>query len=151
MTAKRRIAAAFSVLTAALAGSAGSAFAQEKRSDFGKLEYDFNCASCHGINGKGDGPYKQYLTKSPSDLTVLSWRNGGVFPMDKVYSIIDGREELGAHGPRDMPIWGMEFRARDGLFGYTETPYGAESHVRVRILALADYIYRLQAKSLVQP
>ena len=131
MKVKRRIAAAF--LAAGLVGSTGSALAQEKRFDFGKEQYDSHCAACHGISGKGDGPFKKYLTKSPPDLTVLAKKNGGVFPMEEVSSLIDGRQELGAHGPRDMPIWGAEFKAHEG-------------YVRARILALAEYISRLQGK-----
>ena len=34
------------------------------RIDIGKREYDANCAICHGLVGKGDGPYKMYLNKA---------------------------------------------------------------------------------------
>lgn len=42
--------------------------------DVGKYEYDTHCAECHGLGGKGDGPYVQLLrvgTVLP-DLTELS-------------------------------------------------------------------------------
>jgi len=137
--------ALFSIFAVALAGSTGSVFAQEKKVDFGKQEYDSRCASCHGITGKGDGPYTQFLTKSPADLTVLSKKNGGVFPIDKICSIIDGRQVVAAHGPREMPIWGTEYSSRmaaEGFQGILDT----ESYVRGRILLMAEYIHRLQAK-----
>jgi mono/diheme cytochrome c family protein len=136
------IAAVLSIFAVTLAGSA---FAQERKFDFGKREYDSNCAGCHGIKGKGDGPYKPFLNKSPSDLTVLSKKNGGVFPMDRVYTIIDGRQAVAAHGPGDMPVWGREYSIKAGE-AYFDVPYDYEAYVRGRILALAEYVNRLQAK-----
>ena len=129
----------------ALIGGSGSALAQEKKFDFGKREYDSYCASCHGLKGKGDGPYKPYLTKSPTDLTTLSKRNAGVYPFHSVYAIIDGRQDVAGHGPRDMPVWGAQYSIRSAE-SYMDTPYSPESYVRTRILALTEYISRLQVK-----
>jgi mono/diheme cytochrome c family protein len=120
------------------------AHAAEKM-DFGKREYESNCASCHGARGKGDGPYKPFLNKSPSDLTVLSKSNGGVFPFERTYAIIDGRQVVKAHGPMDMPVWGAEYNARASA-DYTEVPYYSEVYIRTRILALTEYLYRLQGR-----
>ena len=139
-----RIAVAFSFLGAALVATAGSALAQQKV-DFGQREYDSNCASCHGLKGKGDGPYKSMLTKSPKDLTVLTKQNGGVFPVDRVISIIDGREEVPGHGPSDMPVWGREYSIK-AHEAYLDVPYPFEAYVRTRILTLMEYVARLQAK-----
>jgi mono/diheme cytochrome c family protein len=141
-TAKKLLAL---LIGAALIGFAGAANAQDKKFDFGKREYDSNCASCHGLKGKGDGPYKPYLTKSPSDLTVLSKKNSGVYPFDRVYMSVDGRLEIGAHGSRDMPIWGTQYSVQAGA-SHMDVPYAPESYVRTRILALTEYIYRLQTK-----
>jgi mono/diheme cytochrome c family protein len=129
----------------ALIGCAGAAYAQDKKFDFGKREYDSNCANCHGLKGKGDGPYKPYLTKSPSDLSVLSKKNSGVYPFDRVYMVVDGRLEIGAHGSRDMPIWGTEYSVQAGA-SHMDVPYASESFVRTRILALTEYVFRLQLK-----
>ena len=74
--------------------------------DPGKAEYHSSCASCHGIDGKGNGPVGADLKVPPSDLTVLARKNNGVFPFNSVYEIIDGRKAVIAHGTRDMPIWG---------------------------------------------
>lgn len=76
----------------------------------GKSEYMEHCASCHGSRGKGDGAVAQFLTLETADLTLLSKANLGVFPREKVYSVIDGRVELLVHGPRTMPVWGNVFR-----------------------------------------
>ena len=43
--------------------------------DPGKAEYHSSCASCHGIDGKGNGPVSADLKVPPSDLTVLARKN----------------------------------------------------------------------------
>src|SRR5512143_720900 len=68
-------------LLAAVGISTGAALAAEKV-DPGKVEYDTSCALCHGLSGKGDGPYKSSLTKAPVDLSQLAKKNGGVYPFD---------------------------------------------------------------------
>jgi mono/diheme cytochrome c family protein len=123
----------------------GTAYAQDKKFDFGKREYDSNCATCHGLTGKGDGPYKPFLTKSPTDLTQLSKKNAGIYPFHSVYAIIDGRQDVAGHGPRDMPIWGSAYSLKAAASNI-DVPYSPEGYVRTRILALTEYISRLQAK-----
>lgn len=126
-------------------GTAVAARAQEpagENVDVGKFEYVARCATCHGLNGAGDGPLSRLLKKPVSDLTTLSKRNDGVFPFMRVYETIDGRQELEAHGSREMPIWGNEYRAGS----YVARGYSPESFIRAKILALTEYIYRLQAK-----
>jgi mono/diheme cytochrome c family protein len=115
--------------------------------EIGKREYLNNCAVCHGVLGKGDGPLAAQLTKWPADLTTIEKRNAGVFPFDRIYEVIDGREAIAAHGPRDMPVWGDRYSAdAAGLtFGFG-TPKDLESFVRGRIIALIGYVYSLQAK-----
>jgi mono/diheme cytochrome c family protein len=110
------------------------------------MEYDSACAVCHGPTGKGDGPFKPQLASRVPDLTILARNNNGVFPFDKVYQIIDGRQEVKAHGPRDMPIWGLMFNRQSSVFFQNHPPSDAESAARSRILALTEYLYRLQAK-----
>jgi len=124
----------------------GVAGAQGKvKLDFGKREYDSKCAACHGSKGRGDGPFKPFLTKSPSDLTTLAKANKGVFPHDAVYQTIDGRKAIGSHGPSDMPIWGADYLAQAAA-DYMDVPYDPELYVRTRIIALIDYLHRLQVK-----
>jgi len=36
----------------------------------GKLLFETNCASCHGVTGKGDGPVGAALNPKPRDLSV---------------------------------------------------------------------------------
>jgi mono/diheme cytochrome c family protein len=114
--------------------------------DIGKRDYDASCAVCHGLKGKGDGVYKELLQGiTMPDLTTLAKRNGGVFPAVRVYEIIDGRTELKAHGPRDMPIWGRHFVYR-ATPTYDDFEWDSEASARAHILMLMDYLYRLQEK-----
>ena len=136
------------ILLAAMMGAAATGLAAEKavrKVDLGKLEYEANCASCHGAGGKGDGVLKPYLTKGATDLTVLARQNGGVFPMNRVYEVIDGRTDVKAHGGRDMPVWGRDYNVKAAEY-YMDVPYDPDAYVRGKILSLIDYIYRMQAK-----
>jgi mono/diheme cytochrome c family protein len=117
-----------------------------ERFDLGKWEYDASCASCHGRDGKGAGPFAQMLQVRMPDLTMLSKNNGGVFPIARVYNVIDGREEVKAHGTREMPIWGTRLTLRVAPDYADYNADAAEVFVRARILAVIDYLYRLQAK-----
>jgi mono/diheme cytochrome c family protein len=116
--------------------------------DIGKREYVLSCAVCHGDSGKGDGPLVEFLKKPPTDLTIIQKNNKGVFPFARVYGVIDGRLPVLVHGPRDMPVWGREYRqdAADLTRGFGINPEDAESYVRGRIIALIGYIYTLQEK-----
>jgi mono/diheme cytochrome c family protein len=116
----------------------------QMRVDFGEREYRSNCAICHGLTGKGDGHLYAagFLAVKPSDLTLLSKANGGVFPFQRVYETIDGRQLAKAHGTADMPIWGSAYRAESAPVGL----YNPEAYVQARILSLAEYLARIQAK-----
>lgn len=126
-----------------------SGFADEKgKFDAGKREYMNRCAVCHGQSGKGDGGAIDILKAAPADLTTLSRKNGGVFPFDRVYSVIDGRQVVQGHGTRDMPIWGKEYSTETAKADeyFAGMPYDMEMYVRSRILALIDYLNRIQVK-----
>lgn len=71
--------------------------------------YQRLCASCHGVNGYGDGLVAPLIKVDTPDLTRIAARAGGDFPTDQVRWIIDGREDRRAHGARDMPVWGWQF------------------------------------------
>ena len=128
----------------ALTLMSGVAYAQPGKADLGKKEYQENCASCHAMNGKGGGPYVEFLRKSPPDLTLLTKNNGGVFPVNRMYETIEGANVPG-HGSRDMPIWGQDYRIKAAEY-YMDVPYDQEHYVRARILTLIEYINRLQER-----
>ena len=146
---KRNFIGAFAIGVSLFAGSsiavAQPGSASSSVADLGKGEYDAKCASCHGTAGKADGPVARYLTKKPTDLTTLAKANNDVFPVARMYDIIAGSAEVPAHGTRTMPVWGRAFRIQAGEH-FVDVPYDEEAYVRGRILALIEYIYRLQAK-----
>lgn len=112
--------------------------------DFGKEEFQARCSSCHGKNGRGTGPLSIFLKNAPSDLTVLTKKNDGIFPIEKIYRTIYG-EDSSYHGSRDMPIWGdIYFYEANCIYG--DMPINTEGYVRGRILSLIEYINRLQIK-----
>jgi mono/diheme cytochrome c family protein len=101
----------------------------------GKDLFKAYCASCHGLDAKGKGPMAASLKTPPADLTRISIRNGGVFPLMRVRKVIAG-EELPptGHGSREMPVWGPIFSqiTRDVDLG------------RVRIDNLTRYLRDIQ-------
>jgi mono/diheme cytochrome c family protein len=119
--------------------------AQAAKTDLGKKEYELQCAVCHGMDAKGDGVFNQVLKIVPPDLTVLAKKNGGVFPAERISSVIDGRVEIVSHGPRDMPIWGTRYSV-DAAKQFVDFPYGEETYIRARVLRLMDYLYRIQQR-----
>ena len=52
----------------------------------GKEMYLKYCDSCHGNQGKGDGPVSRDLKVKVSDLTLLRSKNQGAYPLDQVIS-----------------------------------------------------------------
>jgi len=107
----------------------------------GSDEYRTSCLSCHGVDGKGNGPMAQLLKVQPSDLTTIAMNNEGIFPLDQVFRTIDGQHGVTGHGDRDMPIWGARYQRED------EERYGAfgsRDVVRLRILELVYYIHAIQ-------
>lgn len=105
----------------------------------GEIEFQNHCAVCHGVDAKGDGLMSRFLTVRPADLTQLAHKNKGVFPFWQVYGIIDGREEVRAHGTREMPIWGDRFREQsDGRDG------GGRAQAAGRLISLVFYLQYIQ-------
>lgn len=100
-------------------------------------DFQLHCASCHGAMARGDGPVAEALIASPPDLTTLKSRNEGIYPRDRVAFIIDGRGDILAHGPREMPVWGQ-------FFGHDDYGNPTPKAARERIEALTDYIESLQ-------
>ena len=98
--------------------------------------YRAYCASCHGRDAKGDGPVAPALKAKVPDLTLIAYRNGGIFPGKRVQRIIAGDDEIISHGTREMPVWGPIFHQveQDRDWGY------------VRLENLAKYLESIQAR-----
>ena len=120
--------------------------------DIGKAEYQSSCAACHGVDAKGGGPLSKNLKTSPADLTILAKKNTGVFPVNTVYKVIDGRNSISSHGTREMPIWGYQFTppqafSLERVDDYIYSPRAStEGVVYGHIMAIIDYLVRIQEK-----
>lgn len=138
MTTIKRIVGT-ATLTALAAGGCMQALAETPQ--LGLSHYEAKCAVCHGTDGRGGGPVANMLTEKPSDLTMMSKNNGGTFPFWTAYEIIDGRKGVGAHGTREMPVWGKQFyqdsrRATPGI--------STDTIVRGQIMELLIYLRSIQ-------
>jgi mono/diheme cytochrome c family protein len=103
--------------------------------------YRTYCAVCHGKGGRGDGPLASHLVTRPSDLTTLGHRNGGSFPFEAVYRVIDGRNPIKAHGA--MPAWGEAF---------DDSGRGADrTKTRERLTQLTQYVASIQRVTPARP
>jgi mono/diheme cytochrome c family protein len=99
--------------------------------------FRFYCGSCHGADGKGQGPVASALKAPPADLTRIAARNGGEFPRARIIAFVNkGTPPLAAHGTPDMPVWGPIFNALDP----------SEKRTAVRIENLVGYIESIQQK-----
>lgn len=144
---KRR--AIYGLMAAAMAYAAigGAAAAEKAPLDRSRIEYLNLCAVCHGESGKGDGKMADILKVPPSDLTTLAKTNNGVFPYDRLYAVIDGREMVTGHGDREMPVWGKSFidNMEEASEYYFDGAEEMEMYTRMRILAIIDYLHRIQS------
>ena len=102
----------------------------------GPALYKQYCAVCHGADGKGGGPAADALKASPGDLTLIARKNGGHFPEEKFFAILQGDSPVAAHGSQDMPMWGPVFRNMSTNTTITQT----------RMHALLDYVEKMQVK-----
>ena len=92
--------------------------------DEGAVLFAENCAMCHGPDARGTGELaneiRAELGRKPSDLTVLTRGNKGVFPRAEVLSYIDGNTR-GRLPEQNMPaaLISLSFRnlRDDGKFG----------------------------------
>jgi mono/diheme cytochrome c family protein len=100
--------------------------------------FEFYCATCHGHDGRGNGPVVAALKAPPPDLTQISRRHGGTFPRDRVERFVtnDGGVLAPAHGTSAMPVWGPIFRSLDPT----------DLMVKVRIANVVAHVESIQAK-----
>jgi len=126
-----------------------AALAQQKLgASAGKSIFIKYCVTCHGVDGKGNGPDAHLLSKKPADLTQIAKKNHGTFPSQRVARVIDGRKgyidvagniQPAAHGPREMPIWGVRFAE-------SENKGGGQAAARERVDQLVQYLKTIQEK-----
>jgi mono/diheme cytochrome c family protein len=103
----------------------------------GRDIFRYYCATCHGSEGRGDGPVASQLKTRPANLTRLAAGNAGQFPLDRVRAFVThGRTDAPSHGSPEMPIWGPIFKALDP----------SDPIARMRINNVVDYIQSIQSK-----
>lgn len=108
----------------------------------GRSIYDDNCMSCHGKSARGDGPLAGQLDGPVPDLTLISDRNDGVFPMDDVLSTIDGYTRRSRGDRMVMPEFGIDLQAGP-LVNY-DSGDGIATPTPARLVALAEYLRSIQ-------
>ena len=79
----------------------------------GKNMFVNYCASCHGADGKGNGPAAGALKPAPTDLTTLAKANEGKYPAGFVSAVLKFGRNPTAHGSSEMPVWGSRFKRVD--------------------------------------
>lgn len=107
----------------------------------GRALYQDFCVSCHGPSGRGGGPEAAERGLAVPDLTLISARNGGRFPMAGVMSTIDGYTRRRA-GPIVMPEFGVALQ--EGPLVLVDTGDGIVTPTPERLVALAEYLRSIQ-------
>lgn len=85
---------------------ASQAGQNKERAARGKKLFLSYCASCHGVDGSGDGRVAPALKQPPPDLRRIQARQIK-FPAEEVRKKIAGDLTLLVHGRKDMPVWGL--------------------------------------------
>ena len=129
---QRVIAAAIAGLLCAALGAADEvnqkAMSAEQRGIVDGAElYAELCSTCHGAEGRGDGPAQASLPKQAPDLSVLARDNGGKFPVRNVRRLIQRKAPDQTHGERTMPVWGPTLVKMTG--GAALAPYRVQNLV----------------------
>lgn len=106
----------------------------------GRDLYTRYCATCHGIDARGDGPMASVLILQPADLTALAAGNDDIFPVARVVMRIDGRDPLVSHGS-PMPLFGEFF---EGSSVALRAPNGQPVFTSQPVADLVAYIEELQ-------
>lgn len=117
-------------------GTAGAALAD----DAGKTLFVHYCSSCHGTDGKGNGPLAEVLEIEPADLTQLAKKNGGELSFLELMQAIDGRKRVRGHGETGMPVWGEVFQAPK------TAPVGEQLQGAGKLLLITYHVESIQEK-----
>lgn len=105
----------------------------------GAGDYARLCASCHGPEGRGDGPAASGLPTRPADLTRIARRAGGTYPRLQVMSRIYGYT-MGSSDTH-MPQFGELLEGPTVLYDPGD---GIRTPTPARLVALQQYLETLQ-------
>lgn len=68
-----------------------------------------NCAVCHGGNAQGGGGGGVFgLSKTPPDLTILRFRNGGTYPVSDTVETLEGYAGGGLAGRQNLALFALQ-------------------------------------------
>ncbi len=85
-----------------------------------------------------------HYVKTPApNLSLITERNGGKFPFQRIYETISGTSAVAAHGTRDMPLWGDRY-LRDAKPVTPDQVEITKRLVEERIISLVYYLGTLQ-------
>lgn len=141
----------FPVLAAVMAACIGAAAQQNRKMTMavdkvpatdGRQCFMNYCASCHGSDGRGNGPVASSLKVPPNDLTQLSKNNDGKYPARRIAAVLQFGLSAPAHGTALMPVWGPVFDKMDR----SSSPASTSSPSFLRVNNLNEYIRGMQAK-----
>jgi cytochrome c oxidase cbb3-type subunit 2/cytochrome c oxidase cbb3-type subunit I/II len=88
-------------------GSEVPAFPTDVDDDRGRMAYAANCASCHGPDGRGDGPGAASLLPAPTDLAAHEYTTARI--ADALWNGVDG---TAMPAWRDHPVGDLAAMAR---------------------------------------
>ncbi|MBN8187149.1 c-type cytochrome [Salipiger thiooxidans] len=130
-----------SFIRLALVAALAATGAEAQDADIGRSLFHTHCATCHGLEGRGDGPMAGVLIVKPVNLTELTAANAGIFPLERVVKRIDGRDPLVSHGS-PMPVYGDYF---EGSFDRPiKTPAGQPILTSEPVVDLVAYLLEIQ-------
>jgi mono/diheme cytochrome c family protein len=118
------------LVSCAAATVALAACSRQAPPESGEVLYQRYCASCHGAEGRGDGPAAAGKTPKATDLTTTEP------DVPHLMQVIDGRVTVEGHGTSAMPVWGNVFQQ------VHDDPH-TQRKVLLDIQALAEYVASL--------
>jgi hypothetical protein len=102
----------------------------------GKQMFKDYCATCHGMDGKGDGPAAELLEVKTSDLTTIAKRHHSKSTALFVSEFLRNKT-CQTNGKINLPVWGRYFRENDpDKINHTITS--------MRIYNLSEYVASIQ-------
>ncbi|MBJ3763335.1 cytochrome c [Maribius pontilimi] len=106
----------------------------------GRVLYQENCASCHGISGRGDGPLASSLSRRPTDLTAFT-DLGEPLSSAQIMEVAHGGNRAGRPGEL-MPAFD---EILDGPLVLFDSGDGIATPTPLPLVQIAEYVRTLGA------
>lgn len=102
------------------------------------------CSACHGQVGEGDGPAAQYMTPRPTNLTQIMKKHDNTFPFTATMKVIDGSNNVRAHGTPELPVWGEDWREES-----TTSPT-ERAQILGKVMMITQFVMSIQDRPPIQ-